>query len=557
MFRMSLIVLLITCNLLSLKHCLAIDRLSTLVRKQLQTRIETVGIPQEFVCRGELICGSLVIPSFYEHRGFSPAWSDDNGPLPRVQHLLQTIREAHLEGLRASDYHLSRIECLLAELRKNMVEKNMFSPERLADLDLLLTDSFLVYASHLSAGRVNPETVHTEWIVDSRTVDLPSILQRALDSDQITKVLKGLLPPHPGYNKLRQTLINYRDIATKGGWPSVRPGKKIKVGDQDGSIVLLRRRLIISGDLQPSNDSESDLFDHALDVAVQRFQRRHGLAVDGIVGTRTQAALNLSVEERLRQIELNMERWRWLHHDLGNRYVVVNAANFQLEVVENNQTVMPMRAVVGRFYRRTPVFSSKMTCLVLNPYWRIPPNIARRDILPRIRRDPDYLIRQKIRIFQGWDPKAPEIEPENIDWRHVEARGFTYKFRQDPGPFNPLGRVKFMFPNKFNVYIHDTPARELFQRSKRDFSSGCIRIERPIDLAVYLLGDNPRWTRQRIQDEIDSGINQVVLLPRPIMVHLLYWTAWVDADGTIEFREDIYGRDRLLDQALKEKPPIH
>jgi murein L,D-transpeptidase YcbB/YkuD len=324
----------------------------------------------------------------------------------------------------------------------------------------------------------------------------------------------------------------------------------MRKGDRGERVRVLRTRLIVGGDLGQELNNNGDSFDNALEQAVREFQRRHGLEVDGIVGPATLEALDVSVEERVRQIELNMERWRLLPQDLGQRYVLINIPNFELDVVENGKTVMSMRAVVGRPYRHTPVFSARMTYLVLSPYWNIPPGIAIEDVLPLIRKDPNYLAKHNIKVFQGWGAETKEINPKTVDWTRVSAKNFKYRFRQEPGPQNPLGRVKFMFPNEFNVYIHDTPSQELFTKTERCFSSGCIRIEKPIELAEYVLRGDPEWTREKILAEIEKWVEQVVHLPEPIPVHVLYWTAWVDENGTIQFRKDIYGSDERLNEAL-------
>jgi murein L,D-transpeptidase YcbB/YkuD len=297
------------------------------------------------------------------------------------------------------------------------------------------------------------------------------------------------------------------------------------------------------------------LFDETLEHGVRRFQRRHGLKVDGIVGPATLAALNVSVEERIRQIKLNLERWRWLPHDLGQKYVMVNIANSELNIIENDHIIKKMRAVVGRKTRRTPIFSDQITYLELNPYWHIPPKIARKDILPHIHNDPRYLIKQRIRVFENWKDQASEIDPLAIDWSLITENNFSFKLRQEPVPSNALGRIKFMFPNKFGVYIHDTPARNLFRRTKRYFSSGCIRIEKPVELADYLLRDNPQWPLDKLKAAINSQKREIIALPEPVAVYILYWTAWVEEDGSINFREDVYGWDKPLDTAWHHRFP--
>ncbi len=281
------------------------------------------------------------------------------------------------------------------------------------------------------------------------------------------------------------------------------------------------------------------------------FQQRHGLDPDGTVGPRTLSALNVTAEERVKQIAVNLERMRWLPAELGSRYIMVNVANFGLDVVEAGQPVLTMRAIVGRTYRQTPSFTARMNHLIFSPYWHIPHSIAVKDLLPKIQKDRRFLSRQKIRVFRG----SSQINPGSVNWRSLSEANFPYRLRQDPGPLNSLGRVKFMLPNRFNVYIHDTPSRELFDKAVRDFSSGCIRIDKPVELAEYLLADDPEWTSENVLAAMDQPREKLVRLRRPIPVYFLYSTAWVDAEGTIQFRDDLYSRDALVAAALEAPPP--
>jgi murein L,D-transpeptidase YcbB/YkuD len=240
---------------------------------------------------------------------------------------------------------------------------------------------------------------------------------------------------------------------------------------------------------------------------------------------------------------------------MGDRYVLVNIANFELAVVEGSSQVMSMRAIVGKHYQRTPAFSSQMTYLVLNPYWNIPTSIAVKETLPLIRKDLDYLKKNDIKVFLVQGSHKTEVDPASVDWSKVSSKEFNYFFRQEPGPMNALGRIKFMFPNKFNVYLHDTPHKELFEKPVREFSHGCIRIEKPLELAEYLLSGDPHWTRENLLSALEVSVNRTVRLPHPIGVHVQYWTAWVDDDGKLQLRDDVYGRDAPVARALEEGPP--
>ncbi len=526
------------------------DEVSELLKKQ----IMATDVPPKLTVEEILINASELVPTFYVKRNFRPAWSDNNSIMPQADVLMKTIRQADIEGLSPDDYHIAHIEATLAAMDQNQAIGNLPNPETLANLDLLLTNAFLLYGSHLLNGRINPETVDAAWLIEHQEQDLIEVLRIALTSNNVEETLKNLIPQHPSYTRLRQALTEYREIAVKGGWPALPDGSKMEKGDRSERVAVLRKRLVITGDLNEGSVKDSELFDDSLEQALRNFQRRHGLKADGIVGQSTLAALNVPVEKRINQIELNMERLRWLPQNLGSRYILVNVANFELYVVENNQSVMNMRVIVGKPYWDTPIFSAQMTYLVLNPHWNIPQTIFIEETLPRIRKDPEYLSRARINVLRGWGNKAAKIDPKTIDWAKLNEQNFKYRLRQEPGPGNPLGKVKFLFPNRFSVYLHDTPNKGLFNRTQRNFSHGCIRIEKPIDLAEYVLRSNLEWTPEKVRSALKKGRTENVPLSESIPVYLLYFTAWVDDDGSIEFRSDIYGRDDALYQALSEAP---
>ena len=527
------------------------------LRNLLRYRIEAGGVPLNISVGKEPIHAAIMLPVFYEGRIYQPAWTDIHGVLPHTESLLKALGSAEREGLQPGDYHLAKIKSVLAELNQSGQNLKDAIQRQLVDLDLLLTDAFLIFGSHLIAGRTNPEQIDPQWVANRRGADLARLLEGALESKQIEQTLAEMLPAYDGYRRLRETLAIYRQIANAGGWPTIPPGSKFQQGDHGDQISLLKQRLAVEGFYTTTGGKDQGFFDDGLERALQQFQIQNGMEADGILGPQTLQALNIPADRRVRQIVVNMERWRWLPQNLGNRHILVNIAGFNLGVVEQEKQVLGMRVIAGKTYRKTPVFSDKMTYLVINPYWGVPDKIAKNDILSKQKKNPNYLVDQKIRVFKGWDESGGEIDPSTVDWATVAAANFPYRFKQDPGPQNALGRVKFMFPNKFDVYLHDTPSKELFTRARRDFSSGCIRVEKPVDLAEYLLKNNPDWPPEKIRSTIAGSdfTAQTIKLPEPMNIHILYWTAWVGNDNAVHFSPDVYDRDKALDIALQKPPP--
>lgn len=352
--------------------------------------------------------------------------------------------------------------------------------------------------------------------------------------------------------RLQQALLKYRAMESEGGWPSVPEGAPLKEGDQGERVALLRKRLLVTGDISIQGTGNENAFDTELRNAVIKFQKRHGLKEDGVVGPETFTHLNVPVDERIRQMEINLERLRQIPEDQSKRFIRINIANFELEVVENEDTVMTMKVIAGKRYWHTPVFSAEMTHLVFNPSWHVPKSIALKEILPKIKKEPGYLDTEGLKVYRYMEAAGEEVDAATIEWSRIGADNFPYRFVQPPGTKNPLGNIKFVFPNRFNVYLHDTPAKLLFEKSSRAFSHGCIRIEKPIELAGYLLHEDPSWTHERILAEIEEGTEMWVRLPSPVNVHVLYLTAWVDNDDILNFRKDVYERDREIEETLKK-----
>jgi L,D-transpeptidase YcbB len=532
------------------------DNLSQ-VSELLRKRIDAAGDPPEVLyVAGKKNHAAHELARFYMMRHFEPAWTVKGELTLQTVRFVGALNMAEQDGLRPETYHLGAIQEMLEALKK--IDPISSGPDiyLLADLDLLLTYAFLTYGSHLLAGQVNPETFDPQWIANRRGADMAAFLQDSLNSEKnIHDSLRTLCPKHEGYIRLHETFNQYRLLLENGvKWPLVAAGPKMQIGDRHARVAMLRARLAAEPSPQVGFlTDETDLFDKNLKMAVIDFQSRHGLDVDGVVGPATLAALNTSLEEKVKRIRLNLERWRWMPEDLGSRNVQVNIADFQLKAFEQGQAVLEMKIIAGRDYRQTPVFSDRISYMVLNPSWYVPQSIAVKDKLPLIKKNPGYLTQQKIKVYSSLKGDAKKINPYHIDWSKVTASNFYYRLRQSPGPNNALGRIKFMFPNRFNVYLHDTPSRELFNKTSRTFSSGCIRIQHPEELALYLLKDDPRWNQERLRKALDSMKEQSIRLLSPVPVHLLYWTVFVDKDGVVQFRNDIYGRDAQLAKALEGK----
>lgn len=512
----------------------------------LRNRIKAADYSGDIKVGNEYIYSRKALPLFYEKRAYMPAWLEDNGSLSKISYdLIKALKDSYVEGLKPSDYHIDKIESLV----KYISEKNTRADlsKILVVTDILLTDAFLLYSAHLVSGKVNPETIVSEWIAVKRERDLMEVLEKALEDKNIRRSLAELLPDYREYSRLRDTVKKYGKISDAGGWQKIPPGKTIKPGEADPRIPAIYERLSMEKVFKGKRE-DVDIYDSILQREVEDFQRRYGLEVTGEIDTPALNAMNVSVGERVKQIRVNLERWRWLPQDLGDSHVIVNIAGFELEVIDDKKKIMDMRVIVGRDYRRTPVFSDRITYLVFNPYWHVPHNIAVQDIIQKVLNDREYLSKQNMKVFQGKGKNAIEIDPGTIEWDKLNADNFPYGLRQEPGPLNALGKVKFMFPNKFNVYLHDTSSPELFVKNIRTFSSGCIRIEKPLELVKYLMN----WKGNEMDEMLRVSVDKKVKLPVPVPIHILYWTAWADENGGLNFREDIYKRDDKLYKSLEE-----
>jgi len=473
---------------------------------------------------------------FYGTRDGAMAWIDDRKPRPQMDELVGALQRADREGLDPTLYNAATLASRRQEAGRGFLTMRGFDESEAAGLDVWLSYLYLQYASDLTNGLSNLSHADPEWKIEGKKADVVALLQQSLEGNRIGASLAELVPSHRQYTALRDALQAYRRIAEQGGWPQLPASLKLKPGQQAGAVPLLARRLAITGDFTGTLAAGDVTYGPELHEAVRRFQRRHGLADDGVVAPATVAQMNVPVERRIEQITLNLERWRWLPRDLGERYVLVNIPEYRLEVWDHGAVPVTMRVVVGKKDTPTPIFNDDMTFLVFAPYWNVPPDIATKETIPSAMKDPAFLQRTNMEVL---DRSGNVVDPASID----PSRPRDYRFRQRPGGGNSLGYVKFMFPNQFNVYLHDTPADSLFARAARSFSHGCVRVEQPEALASYVLGDQPDWTPERIQEAMHAGQEKAVKLKSPLPVYLGYWTARVSADGILQFRDDLYGID--------------
>jgi L,D-transpeptidase YcbB len=491
--------------------------------------------------------------TFYEKRQFTTAWIENGSPRPQMDALIAAIHAAHRDGLDPELYNAGLLDRRRQDPSSGFLSKKSLEPNEAGAIDACLTYLYMKYTSDLADGVSDLAHADQSWKIKPESFDPLDRLERAMRDNRVAESLAELTPEAPAYRALRKALAQYREYAARGGWSTIAADIKLKPGQVSEHVPAIARRLAASGDYSGAVmlDSQpapglSAAYTPDLQEAVKRFQRRHGLADDAVVGTAVAAEMNVPLDARIRQIELNLERWRWLPRELGDRYILVNIPEMRLEVWEHGNVPLTMRVIVGKQQTPTPIFTEEMTHLVFSPYWNVPPDIANNETRPSVMKDSGFLARMNMEVV---DTAGNPVDPGSID---LSSPG-DYRFRQRPGTSNSLGLVKFMFPNRFNVYLHDTPADGLFARASRAFSHGCVRLEEPTKLAEYVLRDRPDWTQERIGEAMHGGEERTVKLNEPIPVYIGYWTARVSADGLVQFRKDLYGMDGRLTTMLAER----
>ncbi len=481
---------------------------------------------------GNEVLDRPALQAVYGTGNFEPLWLEQGAAGHKVETVLATLENAAEHGLNPADYHVDALKSRLGTQDRS---------ERLV-LDLLLTDGLMRYASDVRVGRVSPRQVRGERFVRPQTLDPVALVQQAATAPDL-KAFLTLLPPHaPLYWGQVHLLAKLRQMPD---WPVVPDGRKLQKGDTSPRVEALRQRLAATGELAQAAP-QGATFDAHLEAAVKAWQERSGLEPDGVVGRSSLALLNTPRAVRIDQVLANMERQRWLPDSLGSRYVIVNIPAYHLDAVSEGQVALSMKTIVGRPERPTPIFSDTIRFVEFNPSWGVPSTIAREDILPKLRQDPGYALAHKnVRIYRD----GAEVDPWSVDWHSANIR--NYSLRAPPGPRNPLGTVKFLFPNSFDVYLHDTSEPAKFAEYARSFSSGCVRVSNPAELANWLLADKPGWSDTKRQQILDSHRQTRLTMENPVPVWLTYTTAWMDENGLPVFRADLYNRDPDLAAAIR------
>jgi len=546
LFRQLVILLLCVLGLPALALRAEDDPVTAMLRQTLEG-VKTETVLSLGACR---YSSWPVLPGLYERRGYRPVWTSPEA----VDQLLAAIRESYEEGLNPLDYNLEEI---LQTLEEHPLGQTV-DPVRAAVLDLLLTDAFVRLASNTMSGREDPSAHQPEWRIEDSGggEDLVDYFEKALAHPSITRVVSSWKVRYVYYERLKQALASYRAIRARGGWRRLPEDKPLAMGSSGPNVLALRKRLAAEyPGLGLSLDNP--LYDQGLSKAVRHFQARHGLRQDGAAGRETLAAMNVPVGERIDQIRINLERCRWVLRDLGDIFVLVDIAGFKVYVQEGSRTVWSGRAQVGQPFRNTPVLRSAITHIEFNPTWTIPPTVRDEDIIPEVKKDRGYLQRHNIMIIDR-EGMGFVTHPKDVKWSLYPNPNEPFPFRlvQSPGADNPLGRIKIMFPNTHRVYLHDTPSKFLFDRDERTFSSGCIRVERPFELAALLFPSFTGWSRSKLERAAGNGLTWRLDLPVPVPILVMYSTVVVDRMGVPFFRKDLYNRDPAIREELGPDPVI-
>lgn len=485
---------------------------------------------------GDHLITNRELKEFYQKRNYQPVWYSGGRLIRAATQLYLMVETAGLDGLQPEDYHNRALqESCPAEQR-----------DSLAYCDLLFSDAFFLLAQHLMVGKVNPETGTPGWREQQRQPNLVRLLETALAQEKVKTTLEGLRPKMLDYDRLMASLRRLRAATRYPEWNQLALSPAIEVGSQDPRLPAVIDRLVYWGDMErPATPIE--IYDESVQQAIRRFQGRHGLPSDGVIGASTFEELNVDPMRRVQQIMANMERWRWLDQNPGPTHLMVNVAQAELQAVKNTQHAFVKSVEISQGHRDTPLFSGRLHYLVLNPGWTVPKPTARQVLLPAIRANPDFLANAGLSVFSG----TAVVPPESVDWSGLAPANFDYRLVQSPGPRNALGQVVFMLSNPHHVYLHGTPVEDVFPTTDGGFNVGSIRVQDPLELAAWVVG-----VESQVKTLLDQGSPATVYLPEPVPVHITYRTAWVNSQGVLNFRKDIYQRDKPLYEALIQPLPL-
>jgi murein L,D-transpeptidase YcbB/YkuD len=500
--------------------CMLIMSLVTSASADLRSTLANTSI------EGSPLLAPLASRAFYAKRLYAPVWT--NQP-QRLEQLRAAISSATEQGLSPANYHQEILQSARGDA-----------------LEVLATDAWLALAANIVGGQLNPVTIEPDWTAARRERDLVSALEQAIASNRIVDALRDLEPNAPNYTALKTALKTLRERENFDNSAPITAGAALKLGMTSTRIPALRQKLAKRG--FDAGDSQSEFYDPDLLATVIAFQRASSLADDGIVGAATLRLLNMTDQDRQQQLIVNMERWRWLPEDLGERHIRVNIANYNLEARNRGVVERTHQVIVGRDYRQTPVFSNNIRYMIVNPWWETPSSIARKDKIPAFQQNPE-----KVRElgFDVLDRDGNLLDSDKINWGAYSTNYFPLRLRQRPGPLNALGQVKIMFPNPHDVYLHDTASRELFAKTDRAFSSGCVRVQNALELAKWLLEKNPDHDLTSIASVAASGKETRINMVKPVPVHILYFTVIIDANGKPVYLNDLYNRDQRVAKALE------
>ncbi len=510
--------------------------------QSLQTLVEGLSSASGRVIGTNHILTVKFLQKFYEANGYRRVWTD---PL-NVNDLKRAISDSWMDGLQRKDFHAQALGLVFSsEPSVNLTD---------FEQDILLSDALVRLLYQMFYGKVSPGQIDANWNYDRPLPDGEPvhIISEALKLNNIRGLIEGVRLDHTYYTGLQKVLKIYTSNARLVDWPVIQGGLILKPGDENDQVPFLRRRMALAEGLEASFISQSKVYDDDLVQVVRRFQENHGIDADGVIGPGTIKELNVSPQKRVDQVRVNMERARWVLRKIEKEkdIIVVNIAGFYLFVTLNNKLVWSTQVITGKPYHRTPVFTDAIEYVVLNPTWGVPRSIVRNEIFGKAKANPAYLTQRNYELVAS---NGKRVSPNSVDWSNLSARSFPYNVVQKSGPRNALGRVKFIFPNRHNVYLHDTPSRSLFGKTGRAFSHGCIRVKDPIKLAEILLANRNGWTRAQIDKVLAGKKLRQVNLSKTLPVAILYWTVDPSINNQIRFYKDIYGRDARLLKALNAK----